>query len=432
MSVAALADGLAGGRVVVVGSLPPAGRDLDLLVREAEAARLARGLREHGFSNHGVEWVRFRRCASVEALDLLPAAELLLAAEPEAALFELAHPLPGFDHLARPAPHHLLLLLARRRAARPGLPLPAKWRARIAAALEEDPEAWKGAEDAAPDWKLIAQLAELRRAAEQPPGPSAAVAPKSARHRGGRLRDLAWRARTLRWAPVVAFSGLDGSGKSSQAEALRETLEQLGMQPVIEWTRLEWTTLWDGASRLERVARPVKLLLRLVTGEPVDAARSVEYGERPADAAALVRQRSAAITHGWTFVVALAHAAAQRRALREHLRAGRVVICDRYTLDSAVHLRDRYGGQRRLRAQVALMHLLTPRPALAYLIDVPGDVAHERKPEQFGVQELRRQADLYREYAPLLGVRVLDGRRDRTELCVEIAAEAWATLRRAL
>ena len=143
-----------------------------------------------------------------------------------------------------------------------------------------------------------------------------------------------------------------------------------------------------------------------------------------------VRERSNVISQVWVAIVAFAHGQAQRRETREHLRGGKVVLCDRYTLDTAVHLRFRYGQQRNYAFQIGLVQRLSPRPLAAYLLDVPAATAHARKAEQYSLRDLERQADLYRQEHARLNVRRLDGELPREELCSEIATEVWRTLRR--
>ena len=42
--------------------------------------------------------------------------------------------------------------------------------------------------------------------------------------------------RTRRWRPaIVSFSGVDGSGKSTQAAGLRDTLRELGIRADVQW-----------------------------------------------------------------------------------------------------------------------------------------------------------------------------------------------------
>ena len=439
MTLPELVDSMASSRLLVFGSLPPEGRDLDLLVPTEAEPELAAALGAAGFVDHGGEWVRFGGC-SVEALDLVPARSLELPSTEERALFAEAQPLDGLRNLARPAPHHLLLLLAQRYRDGEQPALQAKKRRRVERALAEDPQAWSKAYERAAVWDGSQALDRLEAAYRAGGGATAAGARtaggpgREAEAAGGRTADPRGRARTLslrpaRTEPLIAFSGLDGAGKSSQAEALEHTLRRLGFDVAIEWTRLEWTTLWEGSAVLDRISRPVKLILRLLTRTPVDAPRSAAYGERPADVAAELRERSGLISHVWVLVVAIVHALAQRRAVQHHLSAGKVVICDRYTLDAAVHLRDRYGPKRRFRYQSRLLTLLSPRPLRSYLVDVPAPVALARRPEHFDLDGLTRQSALYRETAARLGVRRVDGTRAREALCSEIAYDVWSALR---
>jgi thymidylate kinase len=413
-----LVDSLVSNRLLVLGSLPPEGRDLDLLVPSATEPKLCTALGANGFSVHGGEWVRFRGC-SVDAIDVVPADSLELEEPERRALFAEALPLDGLANLARPAPHFLLLLLARRYRGGARPPLEAKRRRRIERALSEDPDAWERARERATAWHGRAALDALEAAYRAGPTGALAEEPTGARRRLGAFRR----------APMIAFSGLDGSGKTSQVEALEETLRRLGFDVAVEWTRLEWTTLWEGSSVLDRVSAPFKRVLRLLTGSPVDAARTAAYGQQPEDAAAKLRQRSPLITHVWVLVVAAVHAAAQRRAVLPALREGKVVICDRYTLDAAVHLRERYGPSRRFRYQRRLLEWLSPRPIRSYLVDAPAPVALARKPEHFDLDALTRQATLYREMAAQLGVRRVDGTRAREDLCTELAYDVWSALR---
>ena len=412
MALTALVDAAVGERVVVLGSPPPEGRDVDLLVSPQAERALAHALATAGFAQHGGEWIRFSGC-SVEGLDLVPVGSLGLPDPEREALFAEARPLEGHRHLVLPAPHHVLLLLARRYRDSAAPPLAAKKRRRVERALEEDPGAWDRARERAESWGLVAALERLGRKCREPE-PDARPEPSGP---GSKARDLRWRLRTLRWSPLIAFSGLDGSGKTSQAEALKLNLERLGFEVELEWTRLEWTTLWEGGGTLDQISRPVKRALRLLTRAPVDAPRSAGYGERPADAASELRERSALMSHGWVFIVAMAHAAAQRRAVQRHLRRGKVVICDRY------------GASHRFRRQIRLLELLTPRPLRSYLVDAPAPLALERKPEQFGLEELERQAELYRQEAVSLGARRVDGARPKETLCEEIGYDAWSALR---
>ena len=422
----------AGERVLVFGSLPPRGRDLDLLVRSASYGSVAAALRDGGFQQRGRHFARFDGC-SVETVELVAAERWGLPDEELAALFAEARPLPGLHRLVAPAAHHQLLILARR-FARDGR-LDAKRRGRVAAAVAEDPDAWRRAGQRAAAWGATRAVAIAEAAyAGRGPAPTrstradalaeqlirAGRGPRSA----ARLR--AWRTvlGSRRRGAVIAMSGLDGSGKTSQSVALCNALNRLGFEPVTEWTRLA------ANPSLDRIAGPVKRLLvgrsGQATGPPV--ASAMLDSSRLAEPAKRIRQRSRVMTAAWATVVSVANGWGQRRATIRHLRAGRIVVCDRYTLDSAVHLRYRYGEAHRRRLQVRLIRLLSPTPLRSFYLDVSAETALARKSDHYNLEQLRRQLPLYRQEHRAHGARRLDGERPRAELCAEIAADVWARL----
>jgi thymidylate kinase len=430
-------DDVVSGDLLVIGSPPPEGRDLDLVARSEQHAQLAVWLASFGFANERDEWVRFRDC-TVEAIDLLPSTVFGLDETATGELFRAAHRLPQFRHLVRAAPHHRLLMHARW-ATEAGV-LSEKRRARITRVLEEDPEAWRKAESTAATWRATRALATVRRAYDT-------GSPLTRIERAAALAESLYavgrtptRARARAWlavmptrrasGSVVSFSGLDGAGKSTQIEGLQRALELLGFEVAVQWTRLEWTTLWENPW-LGVLGWPARKTLALASrmrrrdrAEAGDCGTSVPQLEPSA-----VRARSNVISQVWVTIVAFAHGQAQRRETRAHLRGGKVVLCDRYTLDTAVHLRFRYGQQRNYNFQIGLVRRLSPRPLAAYLMDVPAATAHARKAEQYSLQDLERQAELYRQEHERLGVRLLDGELPREELCAEIATEVWRVLR---
>src|SRR5579884_2981119 len=125
--VAAAVDAAAGDRVVVLGSLTPEGRDLDLVARRPERERLERALADAGLVFNGISHALFRDC-SAYGVELFAGESFLPPAALEQ-LFAQALPIEGFESLARPAPAHSLLVQARivRREGQ----LSAKRRARI-------------------------------------------------------------------------------------------------------------------------------------------------------------------------------------------------------------------------------------------------------------------------------------------------------------
>jgi len=390
--------------VLVFGSLPPEGRDLDLLARPVAEAAIAEALAGRGLLRRGAQWALFEG-GTAFGVELIPAESWGLPADELERLFAEATPLPGARKLVEPAPHHALLIAARRNGGR----LDPKLRARVVRQLSRDGSAWEAAEAHAAHWRAERALAALRRAFERP------VNEVPARFTLGRVRRAVSNARS---GHVVALSGLDGAGKSSQAESIERALAQLGIPAAVVWTP------FASNRSLRLLAAPARRLLGRKSGNAAAPSLVARPGSDRAGGGPL----GALVAHGWATVVAVTNGLAQRRASLPHLLRGRIVIFDRYTLDSAVHLRYLYGEARRFRLQNALIAGLSPKPLRAYLLDVAPETVVARKPIQYELDHVRRQARLYREEQERREVKRLNGERPREELSAEILADVWSAL----
>jgi thymidylate kinase len=396
--------------------LPPAGRDIDLLVRPVAQRELDVALRAGGWHVRGKLYVRFADC-TVDIVDVVAAGVWGLPPAELDRLFALATPLQGHSRLVEPSAHHVLLILAARTLG-PVDNLSERRRARVSRALERDPRAWEQAAEVASAWGASEALRRLRGLYERkspPPIP-------------GRLRARARRARRGR---VVALSGIDGAGKSTQSAALVETLNRLGYDAVSEWVPFQ-SNQWP--------YRVLDLIKRVVASAPLeagDASAATPAGDDEADertgpsAKALttrLREGNGAITHGWATVIALANALSHARVAARHLAAGRIVVFDRYTLDSAVRMRFLYGHDRRFPVQNWLIGALSPRPVAAFFLDIDPEQSLQRKDDRWTARALTAHARLYRQEHERFGVVKLDGNLPREELCAIVARQVWERL----
>lgn len=436
-SVVADIDEALGERVVVTGSLPPEGRDVDLLVTDDQARRLPLILARQGFRPRppGVaptrmwtqQWVRLEGCSAL-AIDLNPMGRWGLPSNEQGAVVAEAVPINGCRNFARPAPHHTLLMLARRLATGP---LPAGRLRKLGAAVEGDPLAWERAADRADAWGARAALSALRALHEEgrrPTGQKRARFALEAITSTGVSGLVSWGVRKMaasapRRPKVIALSGLDGSGKSSQVRALTSLLEQLDVAVVVEWKPL-------GHNRSIRALR--KMVKRaLARARGLDYAeldrikqpgRSLVAGVNPA---LLGGRQRPLLTHVWATMVCLASAGHYRIVALRQAGSGRVILFDRFGLDTMAQLRFFYGPERSFSLQRVVVRALAPKPLAAWLLDVPGEVALARKPEQYDLDQLRQQEVLLREEASRLGVTRLDGTRPMPDICQEIATAVW-------
>jgi len=441
-NLVALVDSLISAHALVFGSLPPLGRDMDLLVSAADEAALGRGLAERGFLAAGGAWARFRGC-TVDVVDVVRADTWGLPEDELAALIGDARPLAQTTRLVVPAPHHALLILARRLSR--GGKLPERRRARIRAALDQDPDAFARARDHVGRWGLAHSLVVLERAYREGRDLTRKERSLARREVDGegvqrRVRRLLRRGTRTLLAPrrgvLISFSGLDGSGKSSQASYLRDTLDRLGYPTAAVWEPIANLPQWL-RSIADVIKTPVLPLARLISQNAGTGTRSsvADTAMTPAAGYAwptdhpvtVMRQRSRLLSFAWSTAISVQFAFRLARAIWPQLARGRVVICDRYMLDSWVYLAYKFGDHRRYRFQLAIVRALSGKPRHAYFLDVPGDVASARKGD-FLPERNAWRARLYRERFAELGISRLDGARPPDELSAEIAAQVWRSL----
>lgn len=207
----------------------------------------------------------------------------------------------------------------------------------------------------------------------------------------------------------VAFSGLDGAGKSHQIDAL---VRDLGDDVEVVWIPFK---IWP-EQLLKRLPARVRSRLgparRAVTTSPAAPGRP-----RPKAGASLRRALRVAL---WTPVGCAAAVSAGLSLRRRVAAAGsRVVVLDRYRLDTIVKLHYWYAEvPPRLLSWIVL--LLAPRPTLEFFLRVPAEDAYARKPEQWSVPQLTRQASAYDSAAVDAGALVLDGREPPDQLATQV------------
>ena len=240
------------------------------------------------------------------------------------------------------------------------------------------------------------------------PYPQAArVALRSQPARHALMARAAGRASAGRMPPVprgvpqrllISLSGMDGAGKSTAAEAIRERLEEHGVPARIEWARI------GGESRfLDAVAEPVKKLLRRqgTVADPV-AAGGPDIG-KVQDPRAAAGARTP-VWWAWVVIVAAANASSYRRAARRR-RGGESVVSDRWVVDAVVDLELRY-GRHPIAARV--LRWLAPSTDLSLLLVLDAATAAARKPGDQALHVLEGMEARYAEEARRGGLEIVD------------------------
>src|SRR6266581_2404179 len=156
---------------------------------------------------------------------------------------------------------------------------------------------------------------------------------------------------------LITFSGIDGSGKSSQVVSLIETLSTRHIPVVRAW-----------AGNKPALSYPFLALLRLLGFTKRKKIQGLVFVQRDI-------RRNKIIARLWPLVLALDFVPKALVSVTIPIRRGRVVICDRYVYDFIAELSQE--GLLGPRGRRILLGLL-PRPNLAFLMDVDVELAWKR------------------------------------------------------
>lgn len=237
-----------------------------------------------------------------------------------------------------------------------------------------------------------------------------------------RLRRLADVGKTVLWAVrwklriksqkplLVALSGIDGSGKTAQAEALFWALSQCDVKTKVIWARGASSPLFSIFSRMGKRLLGISSSRR--TGE-----ETRNKQRRGALAKAPVRFIYGVLVSlelFWSYAV----------KTRLFLLLGYVVLCDRYLADARVDLATSTGRSWRA-APVAFRFLeaFSPRPHLSFLLDVGEEEALARKPEEGGREHLGQARRSLLQWAQNAGATVLGPEASLAEVHKRIVSE---------
>jgi thymidylate kinase len=206
----------------------------------------------------------------------------------------------------------------------------------------------------------------------------------------------------MRRGRLYYFTGLDGSGKTTQAEALVARLGGSRAGWVYRWAR------WDPYVTSPLMALARRLLRRGKgegSGRPTDDRGHAEFKQQKQKLF-----RSGAARRMWTWMVLLEYLPQAWLRLLPPLWRGRHIVCDRYLPDVWIDLAMNFGegsdGVARLRAHPLCR--LFPRPDRTLLFDVDPATGFARKQDGTPLAYLADREPLYRGLTELLDAVVVD------------------------
>ena len=195
---------------------------------------------------------------------------------------------------------------------------------------------------------------------------------------------------------LMCLTGIDGSGKTTLAHNLAQTLDEQGLPATSIYGRT-----YPVLSRVLMLLGRITLLRG--TDLWRDYAGYTAHKKRTMRNPVLARAYAAAILIDYYIQLWL--------KLLPHLFTGRIVISDRYVYDTAISdLAVHLGySPARLGRVIEQMLRFAPRPALTVVLDVPVEIAFARKDDVPAIEYLHERRDYYLRLAERPEVVLLDG-----------------------
>jgi thymidylate kinase len=211
---------------------------------------------------------------------------------------------------------------------------------------------------------------------------------------------------------LICFTGIDGSGKTTQAKLLLDWLKSNNIKSIYVWSRGEVLIirrlfLFFGRSLLGTTDREIAS----------DEKAHREYQSRKSKL-----MENSLVRILWSVMTYVEHLIQINLEIRPKLRDGCAVVCDRYLWDSSIDMATLNnkdpewlsGGYNRL------VWKFVPKPTITFFIDIPTEEAMKRKNDIPSVGYVRQRAELYRYLAGRNSFSVIDGRGDAAAIQSEI------------
>nr|MBC7244138.1 nucleotidyltransferase family protein [Chloroflexota bacterium] len=190
-------------------------------------------------------------------------------------------------------------------------------------------------------------------------------------------------------AMLVTFSGIDGCGKTTQARALQSAFDTCHIRVYYVWNR-GGSASW----------------LRFFTRWAKRRSQAMLEGEFPVpESKVRIRQRqfqSPWLRWGWAWLTTVELLLRYIRHVTLPLVFGWVVICDRYFYDTLADWAAYFDDPAIAKRWTArVLCLLSPRPRLAYWLDVSPEIARTRSKDEKPLDFLLAQRASYQRLAQL-------------------------------
>lgn len=206
----------------------------------------------------------------------------------------------------------------------------------------------------------------------------------------------------------ICFTGIDGSGKSTLAQELVKLLNSKGIQCKYVYARQN-----------PFILKPFISIGRLVFlhGE----SQFINYSRYSVTKGKAI-QNHFLLSRIYEKIFWLDCLPQLLSRVKLPLALHKDVVCDRYLYDTVItdlSVDMNYSTDRTVGLINKLLHLL-PKPDITFLVDIPEEIAFQRKDDIPSIEYLRERRQIYLEVGKLQGMYILDGTKKVADLRCEI------------
>lgn len=200
---------------------------------------------------------------------------------------------------------------------------------------------------------------------------------------------------------LICFSGIDGSGKTTLAYTLMRSLRNIGIQTKYVW----------GAHNILLLRPFLRFLKKKSNSNKTESKKQSHMSFIKK----LVQNRFlSAVYQVWILLEYLLQILVK---VRIPLAVGKNVVCDRYVYDTAINLAvNLHYSKERFKLILNGLLKICPKPNVIFFVDLPEEVAYQRKNDIPSKSYLAERRSFYNIVAKEYNMTILDGSENLKDL----------------
>lgn len=203
-------------------------------------------------------------------------------------------------------------------------------------------------------------------------------------------------------AKVICFTGMDGAGKTTLAKFLVEEMKKRGLKCNYVYGRYK-----------PFLARPALAFGKFLFLRGRDIKEYEDYSSAKRDAV----RRYSLVASIYQKILLFDYSLQLITKIIFLKVLGRTIICDRYVYDTVMNDIPRADDDfDHLNGLIEKCFRIAPEPDLVFLIDLPEEIAYQRKDDTPSISYLKERRNIYLDIGKEYNMRLLDGCKDLNNL----------------